>query len=223
MILHCVSALALPYDDGRFLGAPTRRCRIRLQRPCKLNKALYGLKQSARNWQIHLGARFQQIGFNQLPNDPSIFYKKGIIIITHIDDMIIFGENSAIIAENHEKLVKEMELTNLGEVKYFLGIEISRNRQKQTITLNQKGYIQRLIDGFAKGLAVKPNPCALGVRLEPNPEKASESEIHQFQQQIGSLMYLMTSTRPDLAFLIGQLARYMANPHGSHFRALQRV
>jgi hypothetical protein len=44
--------------------------------------------------------------------------------------MIIFGENSAIIAENHEKLVKEMELTNLGEVNYFLGIEISRNRQK---------------------------------------------------------------------------------------------
>jgi hypothetical protein len=137
--------------------------------------------------------------------------------------MIIFGENSAVIAENHEKLVKEMELTNLGEVNYFLGIEISRNRQKRTITLNQKGYIQRLIDEFAKGLAVKPNPCALGVRLEPNPEKASESEIHQFQQQIGSLMYLMTSTRPDLAFPIGQLARYMANPHGSHFRALQRV
>jgi hypothetical protein len=55
--------------------------------------------------------------------------------------MIIFGENSAIIAKNHEKLIKEMELTNLGEVKYFLGIEISRNRQKQTITLNQKSYI----------------------------------------------------------------------------------
>jgi hypothetical protein len=137
--------------------------------------------------------------------------------------MIIFGENSAIIAENHERLVKEMELTNLREVKYFLGIEISRNRQKRTITLNQKDYIQRLINGFAKGLAVKSNPCALGVRLEPNPEKASESEIHQFQQQIRSLMYLMTLIRPDLAFLIRQLARYMANPHGSHFRVLQRV
>jgi hypothetical protein len=96
--------------------------------------------------------------------------------------MIIFGENSAIIAENHEKLIKEMELTNLGEVKYFLRIEISRNRQKQTITLNQKGYIQRLINEFIKGLVVKINPCALGVRLEPNSEKALKSEIHQFQQ-----------------------------------------
>jgi hypothetical protein len=116
-----------------------------------------------------------------------------------------------------------MNLVNLGEVNYFLGIEITRNRQKRTITLNQKGYIQRLLNEFAKGLAIKPNPCALGVRLEPKPEKALESEVHSFQQQIGSLMYLMTSTRPDLAFSIGQLARYMTNPHGSHFRALQRV
>jgi hypothetical protein len=42
--------------------------------------------------------------------------------------MIIFGENSAIIAKNYEKLVKEIDLTNLGKVNYFLGIEISRNR-----------------------------------------------------------------------------------------------
>jgi hypothetical protein len=79
------------------------------------------------------------------------------------------------------------------------------------------------LNEFAKGLAIKPNLCALGVRLKPNPEKALESEIHSFQQQIGLLIYLMTSTRPDLAFLIGQLARYMANPYSSHFRALQRV
>jgi Reverse transcriptase (RNA-dependent DNA polymerase) len=94
----------------------------------KLNKALYGLKQLARNWQIHLGNKFQKIGLNQLPNDPSIFYKKGIIIITHIDDMIIFGESTAIIAEIKEKLVGDMNLVNLGEVNYFLGIEITRNR-----------------------------------------------------------------------------------------------
>jgi DNA-binding transcriptional regulator YhcF (GntR family) len=102
----------------------------------KLNKALYSLKQLARNWQIHLGTKFQQIGLNQLPNDPFIFYIKGIIIITHIDDMIIFGKNTAIIAEIKEKLIKEMDLVNLGEVNYFLGIEITRNRQKRTITLN---------------------------------------------------------------------------------------
>jgi hypothetical protein len=95
--------------------------------------------------------------------------------------MIIFSENTAIITETREKLIKEMNLVNLGEVNYFLGIEILRNRQKRTITLNQKGYIQRLLNEFAKGLTVKPNLYALGVRLEPNPEKAIESEIHSFQ------------------------------------------
>jgi hypothetical protein len=117
--------------------------------------------------------------------------------------MIIFGENTAIIAEIKEKLIKEMDLVNLDEVNYFLGIKITINRQKRTITLNQKSYIQRLLNKFAKGLITKPNLCALGVQLESNPEKALESEIHSFQQQIRLLMYLMTSTRPDLAFLIG--------------------
>jgi hypothetical protein len=50
--------------------------------------------------------------------------------------MIIFGENTAIIAEIKDKLVKDMNLVNLGEVNYFLGIEITRNRQNRTITLN---------------------------------------------------------------------------------------
>jgi Reverse transcriptase (RNA-dependent DNA polymerase) len=94
--------------------------------------------------------------------------------------MIIFGENTAIIAETKEKLIKEMNLINLGEVNYFLGIEITRNRQKRTITLNQKSYIQRLLNEFAKSLITKPNLCALGVRLKSNPEKALESEIHSF-------------------------------------------
>ena len=189
----------------------------------RLNKALYGLKQSARNWQQYLGTEFKRIGLKQLPTDPSIFIGEGIIIITHVDDMIVIGRNTAIIAETKAKLTGKMELHDLGVAKYFLGIEIFRDRPYRAIQLVQKGYIERLLNKFTKGLHPGINPCSLGVRLEPNQEKASAEDINNFQQNIGSLMYLMTATRPDLAFPVGQLARFMANPSGNHFKALQRI
>lgn len=94
--------------------------------------------------------------------------------------MIIFDESTTIIVEIKEKLIGDINLVNLREVNYFLEIEITRNRQKRTITLNQKSYIQRLLNEFAKSLTIKPNPCALEIRLKSNSEKALESEIHSF-------------------------------------------
>ena len=190
---------------------------------CKLNKSLYGLKQSARNWQQYLISEFQRIGFKELPNDPSIFVKNGIIVIIYIDDMIVIGENTTIIDETRAKLGTQMELTNLGIARVFVGVEIIRDRSKRSITLSQKGYTAKILDKFAKGIPPKINPCAQGIRLEPNKEKANSEEIQLFQQQIGSLMYLMTATRPDLSFPIGQLARFMSNPHKTHLKALKRV
>ena len=137
--------------------------------------------------------------------------------------MIIFGHNSAIIAETRTLLGKRMEFTDLGIAKFFLGIEIYRDRSIRIIALTQRGYTTKILEKFVKGLFNKSNPCAQGNRLEPNSRKASIEDIQLFQQQIRSLMYLITATRPDLAFPIGQLARYMANPDKNHFKALQQI
>jgi hypothetical protein len=116
-----------------------------------------------------------------------------------------------------------MEVTDLGPIKFFLGIEISRNRKEKSITLSQKGYTQKLLDKFASNVKKTSNPCQMGYRLEPNPDKATPEDIHQYQQQIGSLMYLMTATRPDLAYPVGLLARFMSNPSLIHQKALHRI
>ena len=113
-----------------------------------------------------------------------------------------------------------MELTNLDIVKVFVGIEIIRDRPNRDITLSQRGYTSKLLDKFTKELSVKSNSYCQGIRLQPNQEKTTPEDIQLFQQQIGSLMYLMTATRPDLTFSIGQLVRYMRNPHGIHFKTL---
>jgi hypothetical protein len=63
----------------------------------------------------------------------------------------------------------------------------------------------------------------MGYRLEPNPEKATPEDIHQFQQEIGLLMYLITATRLDLAYLIRLIARFIANPSLIYRKVLNRI
>ena len=193
---------------------------------CKLNKALYGLKQAARQWQIHLTNKLVKLGFIAITADNSIFINRitNVILATHIDDILIFSKNIENIKSLYKDLNKDLEVSDLGEVKYYLGIEIIRNRQDKSIILTQKGFILNLLNKFNKS-ELKPtkNPLILGVKLEKNLDQASEKEIKDYQQQIGSLIYLTTATRPDLAYPIGLLARFMSNPSPIHFKALNRV
>jgi hypothetical protein len=104
-----------------------------------------------------------------------------------------------------------MEVTDLGPIKFFLGIEITRNKKEKSITLSQKGYTQKLLNKFALNVKKTSNSCQMRYRLEPNPDKATSEDIHQYQQQIGSLMYLMIVTKPDLAYSMSLLIRFMLN------------
>ena len=108
---------------------------------CKLNKALYGLKQSAQQWQQHLTKELERIGFRPIPADQSIYIYKDVVIGTHIDDIFIIAKNRAVIKDIKEKLAQSIDISDLGLIKFFLGIEISRNRKERSITLSQKGYI----------------------------------------------------------------------------------
>ena len=116
-----------------------------------------------------------------------------------------------------------MVLTNLGEAKYYLGIEIIRNRDKGTITLTQRNFAKQILQHFAPHAKPAKNPCQMGYRLEANPDQATADEIQAYQQAIGSLMYLITATRPDLAYPIGLVARFMQNPSAEHQKALNRI
>jgi Reverse transcriptase (RNA-dependent DNA polymerase) len=103
---------------------------------CKLNKALYGLKQSAHQWQLYLQDMLLKIGCKSLNNDPSIYiYREKTVIITHIDDILIFSQDMENINIIRKKLASKLELSNLEEAKYFLGIEIIQNRQNKRLVL----------------------------------------------------------------------------------------
>lgn len=193
---------------------------------CRLNKALYGLKQSAREWQIFWGNTLKNYGLVQLKSDTSVYVlpEPLTIIIVYVDDMLVISPSVKHIARLYEQLNQEVSLTNLGPASTFLGIEIRRERPKRSMALTQKAYTGKILERFTKTtLKGSPNPSQLGVRLEPNPEKALPKEIEEYQQEIGSLMYLMTKTRPDLAYSVGLGARFMSNPGPEHTKALNRI
>jgi len=188
---------------------------------CLLKKALYGLKQSARQWEIFLKDLLKSNGFISLKVDRSVYISttSTIIIIVYVDDLIVLGPSIEDIKSLYKSLAKAIEIRDLGAINTFLGIEIARDRGKRTISLSQKGYTSRILNRFYKSSNRRKKysiPIPIGSKIEPNEDKASEKDISEFQQKIGSLLYLASKTRVDLCFPTGLLARYMSNPSKTH-------
>ena len=195
---------------------------------CLLNKALYGLKQSAREWEHFLRQELAKLGLKPLKIDQSIYIKEGLILVTHVDDFLVFSSSRQQIREVYNNLNKVIILNDLGPAKTFLGIEITRDRPNRSIYLKQEAYTAKILIKYnkdkIKGERLQPiSPCAIGAKIKPNPETTPLDLVTKYQQEVGSLMYLMTKTRPDLAYPIGLIARYMANPGPEHFKALERL
>ncbi|HEV7737270.1 MAG TPA: hypothetical protein VGO47_07875, partial [Chlamydiales bacterium] len=114
------------------------------------------------------------------------------------------------------------EIKDLGEAKWILGMEIKRNRQERTITLNQKQYALEILEQHGMS-ECKPasTPMIPGAQLLKVEE--AEVNIQTYQSAIGSLMYLMLGSRPDLAHSVGALSQFSAKPGKEHLVTIKRV
>lgn len=114
----------------------------------------------------------------------------------------------------------EFDMTNLGKIKHFLGIEVIQN--EAGIFICQRQYTRDILARFnmLNNNSVR-NPMVPGTILSKD-EAGFPIDITQFKQAIGSLMYLIV-TRPDLMFGVNLLSRYMANPKESHWAATKRL
>jgi len=103
-------------------------------------------------------------------------------------------------------------------------MEINHNINSKELTINQNKYLNNIKVRFNKDkLTPISTPIELGTKLDKNKEQANSEDIKLYQQQIGSLIYLSTKTRPDIAFAVNKSARFMANPNIEHFKALDRI
>ena len=103
-----------------------------------MNKASYGLKQAARQFYIYLSDILKSLGYSAIQADEPVFYKTKtrIKIAVHINDLIIVGKNKDQINLLKAEINKKVEISDRGGIKYYLGIEISRNRAKKELSLS---------------------------------------------------------------------------------------
>jgi hypothetical protein len=193
---------------------------------CRLQKGLYGTKQAARQWNIKIDEVLKGLGLKQSSQDPCLYYEinegEYLLLILYVDDIIMFSRNIKRIKEIIEGLKAKFGVTELGEPKYCLGIEIIRNRETKTLFLSQQGYIARIAEDHGmekcKPAQIPADPNQVLRKFEGHQEHSCE-----YRQLVGSLMFVMTSTRPDIAHALGEVARYCEKHTKEHWIAVKRI
>ena len=191
----------------------------------KLKKALYGIKQAPRAWYNRIEAYFVKEGFERCNCERTLFIKRGdggkiLIVSLYIDDLIFTGNDESMFVKFKNSMKLEFDMTDLGKMKYFLGVEVLQNLEG--IYISQRKYAKDVLERFRmeKSNSVK-NPIVPGVRLMKD-EEGSKVNATMYKQLVGSLMYL-TATRPELMYMVSLINRFMASPTELHLQAAKRV
>ncbi|KAL6321725.1 hypothetical protein AAG906_031238 [Vitis piasezkii] len=192
---------------------------------CRLRKSLYGLKQSPRAWFERFTKVVKGYGFVQCQSDHTLFVKhfpegKLAIIIVYVDDIILTGDHEEKIDLLKKLLTKEFEIKDLGNLKYFLGMEIARS--KKGIAVSQRKYVLDLLNETGM-LGCKPaeTPMDTTVKLEESDGSAPVDK-GRYQRLVGKLIYL-SHTRPDIGFSVSVVSQFMNNPTEKHMTAVIRI
>lgn len=172
---------------------------------CRLIKSIYGLKQASREWFAKLTSSLIQAGYKESLLDYSLFtYTSGpifVAVVVYVDDILIAGNDMPTIQALKTLLDVQFNIKDLGPIKYYLGLEVSRN--DQGIFLNQQKFVQYLLKS-ANMLDCKP----LAVHIAPHIKLFDSAESGDlisdsslYRSLVGKLLYL-TSTRPDIAYSV---------------------
>jgi len=195
---------------------------------CKLNKALYGLKQSPRVWYFTLTAYLKTLGFEPLTADNCIFHdSKGTYIAVFVDDLLMVGPSKANISMIKAKLSERFHMTDLGPCKYYLGMEVTRDRQNRTLKLSQRSYLEKVLRDFGMWDCNKKHDTPIDTHTKLQKAEAEYepkiADIKWYQSAVGSLMYAMLGTRPDIAYAVSVVSRFAAKPTQAHKATVTRI
>ena len=186
----------------------------------RLLKALYGLRKSPKLWLKLLSGSLVDIGLHQVPGQPCVFTDfKGIIVFFFVDDLVfIFPETRRDDTQDLlDKLTQRFEFRVLGELEWFLGVKISRDRTNRKLWLSQKSYIEKTCGEYN---CIQSNrristPMVTD-KMVKYDQQASAENIKDYQRKVGSLIYASAVTRPDISRAVGHLAEFMTNPSPIH-------
>ncbi|CAI7787981.1 unnamed protein product [Closterium sp. NIES-53] len=202
--------------------------------PCtqwSLRRPVYGLRQAPREWHDTLRTTLAALGFAPSTADPSLFLRADtslppFYILVYVDDLVFATADTEALALVKSELQKRRTCTDLGELRSYLGLQITWDRARRTITLTQSHMVQQVLQRFGfTWSSAQATPLAIGHSLSAPPSDESVEPSGPYPELVGCLMYLMTCTRPDLAYPLGLLARYVApgRHRKVHMDAAKRV
>ena len=185
----------------------------------RLLRAIYGLKQAGLAWWKALSKSMEELGFTRLSSDAGIFiYRKDgalVVVIVYVDDCLFCGKDKALVAKLKANFMKRWECRDLGETKEFLRMRIIQ--KAQSIHLDQTAYLEKVLQRFGmQNARIATTPLPAGYKPNVNTDEVSPQLRQRFQTVIGSLLYIMLGTRPDIAFAVTMLAQFSANPSQEH-------
>ncbi|WP_375667135.1 reverse transcriptase domain-containing protein, partial [Bartonella sp. AC326YNZD] len=190
----------------------------------KLHKALYGLKQAPRAWYERLSKFLLDNGFTRGKIDTTLFIKlhdDGMLLVQiYVDDIIFGATNKKMCKEFFECMQGEFEMSAMGELKYFLGLQI--NQAQDGIFINQAKYTKDMLKKF-KMSESKPlsTPMSTTTKLDKD-ENGIDADQRTYRGMVGSLLYL-TARRPDIMFSVCLCARFQSCPKESHVLAVKCI
>jgi histone deacetylase 1/2 len=193
---------------------------------CKLDKALYGLKQAPRAWYARLSTKLLKLGFKASKADTSLFYFNNgdicVFVLIYVDDIIVASSTKDATEGLLRSLAQDFALKDLGELHYFLGIEV--NKVPDGIILSQDKYASDLLKKVNMS-DCKPvsSPLATSEKLsafEGTPLGPNDST--KYRSVVGALQYL-TLTRPDIAFPVNKVCQFLHAPTTVHWAAVKRI
>lgn len=189
----------------------------------KLKKSLYGLKQSPRAWFDRLRRAMCNMGYKQCNSDHTVFYYHSggsvTILAVYVDDMIITGNDPLNISQLKKNLSKEFEVKDLGQLRYFLGIEIARSHKG--IILSQRKYVLDLLHETGM-LGCRPASSPIEQNHKICAQNGDPIDKERYQRLVGRLIYLC-HTRPDITYAVSVVSRYMHDPRSGHLDAVYRI
>lgn len=194
---------------------------------CLLKKSLYGLKQAPKCWNEKLNQVLLKLGFKRSKHDYCVYTRidergnDDVYIVIYVDDLLIMGVRAKTVDDIKKKLSQFFKMTDCGELQHFLGMKIAYDRVLGTMCLSQEASIEKVLKKFGMDdCNPTKTPMEKGLQLT----RSNTGMIGEpYRELLGSLMYIMMSTRPDVCFPVGFLGRFQQQPEQQHWTALKRV
>ncbi|GKD68578.1 retrotransposon protein, putative, ty1-copia subclass [Tanacetum coccineum] len=189
--------------------------------------------QASRSWNKRFDEEIKKIGFTQNPDEPCVYLKASgsnvAFLVLYVDDILLMGNSVTMLKEVKSWLCKCFSMKDLGEAAYILGIKIIRDRSKRLIALSQSAYLEKILKKFRmenskKGytpMMEKPDyRKSQGVKT---PTEVQRMQRVPYASAIGSIMYAVRCTRPDVAFAQNLCSRFQRNPGEIHWTAVKTI